>query len=384
MVVVLDRRRRPPLAALGAIVGVTALFAVTACDALRPRSGLEQLATMELSTEVMPWYLMHGLLISGRAMTIRDATSGATLNAVDYLTTEHDLKDRHGQVIQSLTLDAGLPRFADTYGQSVCQGHPNQFLAMLTWVDVPVSQPLRLQAGGDFTLADVLENAKRNIRPSQILAVPPKTKYEDHELGWSISVFAEMLGTDAQWTNRWGEQVSVEELVGIAIERPTGWGSCGGTHEMFGLARALRARQAQHRELSGVWKKLDDYVEAAKARARAAQHADGSFDYGWGRAEPQHPTGNLPPSRKVHITGHMLEWLVLASSPEEMADSHLRKAYDFLGSCRFREIALAPGRRGEHIVSYGGLSHAVRGMRRYRERLAEQTAHRPGATESAQ
>jgi len=153
---------------------------------------------------------------------------------------------------------------------------------------------------------------------------------------------------------------------------------------MFGLARALRARRAERHELSGVWKQLDDYVETAKARARAAQHADGSFDYEWGQPDRHGTETRLPPNRMVHITGHMLEWLVLASSPEQMNAPYLRKAYDFLDRCRFSEVSLVPGRRGRHIVSYGPLSHAVRAMRRYRERLAKQTAHRPITRESVQ
>ena len=364
------RTRRPLLAALAALAVVAGLSGAASCDALRRKSSLEELATTQLSTETAPWYIIHGILVGGPELTLRDSGSGAVVDAVDYLTTERQIKDRTGRLISSPYREDELPRFPRTDGQFVGQGHPNQFLATLTGVGIPLSHPVVLQGGGSFTLADALESAKLNLRASQILVVPPEAEFEDHELGWSIGLIADTLGTDAKWQNKWGEDVSLEGLVEIAVQRPLGWGSCGGTHELSGLARALRAHRAKHQDLSGVWQRVARYLDDGKARARASQHEDGSFDYEWAQPQPREAQTELVLNRKVHITGHMLEWLALASSPEEIGAPYLQKAYAFLESARFREVALEPGRRGTSIVGYGSVTHAVRGMNLYRQKLA--------------
>jgi hypothetical protein len=73
----------------------------------------------------------------------------------------------------------------------------------------------------------------------------------------------------------------------------------------------------------------------------------------------------------------MLEWLVLAATPGDIDARYLRDADAFLDTCRFKEVALAPGRRGPDIVSYGALTHAVRAMTLYHQKLAARTTPAP-------
>jgi hypothetical protein len=360
----------------------TAVFAsVSACE-LPPRgSDLRELAAIPLTTQIPPWYVAHGVIVGGPALMLRDATSGAEVNAVDHLTRERHIKDRTGKLISSPYREDGLPRFPRTDGQFVGEGHPNQFLAMLTGSGVPLSQPVVLIDGATFTLSDILEHAKLHVRPSQIATVPPATAFENHELGWTIGLLADTVGTDANWKNTWDEDVSVEQLVAIAVQRPIGWGSCGGTHELFGLARALRARRAVHDDLSGVWEQLARYLDEAMARARAAQHPDGSFDYEWAQPREGKSPAELGLRAKTHITGHMLEWLVMAATPGDTEASYIGNADAFLDTCHFKDVALEPGRRDTDIVSYGALTHAVHAMMLYHQKLAPLAAppsKRPG------
>jgi hypothetical protein len=358
-----------------------AILARLACDAMRPTYGLEELGAVQLGTDATPWYLTHALLVGGHELTIRDPATGTTVNVVDYLTTERELEDPNGRLVRSPYREDGLPRFPRTDGLYIGEGHPNQFLAILTWAGASLSQPVKLRGNDNLTLADVLESGKMHLRPSQMLAVPPTDKYGDQELGWSISAIAGSLGSDAEWKNKWDEDVSLAALIEIALQRPLGWGSCGGTHELFGLAFALYVRQAEGKDLGGVWTRLDAYIDTAKARARASQHGDGSFDYDWARPDKGDELKTLSPKRQVHITGHMLEWLVVASSTEEITEPFLRKAYRFLSGCKFAKVAITPASRGANIVGYGSLTHAINGMQCYRERMAEQTARCPVAHE---
>jgi len=340
------------------------------CDLLRPRFGLEELAGTQLTTESAPWYVLHDILANGAGVSLSDAKTGALVDAVDYLTTQRQLTDRTGRLIESIYEEDGLPHFPRTDGQFIVQGHPGQFLAVLIGAGVPLSHPILLDDGRRHTLADAVENVKLELRPQRILVDPPEKEFADHELGWSIALIANAVGTEAVWKNEWGEDVSIEDLIEIAIQRPAGWGSCAGTHELFGLARAMRVHRSTHSEFRGVWARLEEYLEDAKALARASQHADGSFDYNWARPEPGQRQSGLSPSKKVHTTGHMLEWLVLASTAQEIDAPHLSNAYRFLESRRFAEVSLVPGRRGTDLVSYGSLTHAVSGMTLYREALA--------------
>jgi hypothetical protein len=125
-----------------------------------------------------------------------------------------------------------------------------------------------------------------------------------------------------------------------------------------------------------VWERLARYLDDAKARARASQHSDGSFDYEWHAPQPSEPATNIGLNRQVHITGHMLEWLALAASREEIDAPHFRKSYEFLEGCRFADVALVTGQRPRDAVSYGPLTHAVHAMRLYREKLATNQAYR--------
>lgn len=367
MVTLTRRRFQKAISALViASLGITS----PSCDLLRPRFSLEELAQTQLTTESPPWYVLHGILANGIETSLRDANTGASVNAVDHVTTQRTIVDRNGRLIDNLYDGHGLPHFPRTDGQFIAQGHPDQFLALLTGAGVPLSHPILLRDGSRHTIADAVENAKLDLRPKQILVDPPESAFEDHELGWSIALIANATGTDASWKNQWGEDVSLEDLIAIAVERPVGWGSCAGTHELFGLARAMQVHRSTHSEIRGVWARLDRYLQDAKERARASQHADGSFDYNWLRPEPESRQFDLSASRKVHVTGHMLEWLVVTSSAQEIYAPLLRDAYRFLEQCRFAEVTVAPGRSGKGLVSYGSLTHAVSGMRLYRKQLS--------------
>ena len=359
------------------VLGVAVSLAA-ACDTFRPAHTLEDLARRPLTTEVRPWYVFHGLLAYGQTVRLEDSAS-KSVPAVDFVTSQRFGVDDDGKPLGLIFVEDGLPQFTRTPREYFSQGHANQFLSILVGMGVPLSQRVDLGNGETFTLADMLEKAKRDIRPALLALPDAQADFRERELGWSIPLFANTLGTDASWTNKYGEDVSVASLVEIALKRPVGWGSCAGTHELYGLADALKTYRSTHDELTGVWARLAQYLSDAKLRARVAQEPDGWFDFEWSHPQAeQKQNGESSDNRKVYVTGHMLDWLVLVSTPEELEEPLVRNSYLFLERSRFKSVRFERGGVPTGVVGYGALAHAVHAMRLYDEALrARGTAAQP-------
>lgn len=329
------------------------------------KSSLEELAARApLTAQDFPWFILHGMLMFGKDLELVDSQTGRRVSALQTLLTQRTLTLPSGQGITTLREVDGYPQFIRTDGRTVVEGHPNQFLFKLTELGVPLSQTIDLGGGKTAPLGKVLEKAKLDTSPARIDPGKPLRSRWNNELGWTIGAFANTLPSGARWRNRYGEEVTLDGLIEVALQRLLGAGSCKGTHELYGLARALRSGAAHA-------PKLERYLKNAKEKAQAGQHADGSFGFFWHDPAKEEPRAPLKKNDKVWVTGHMLEWLVLASSHKELQEPWLRKAYTFLKEARFKSATMAPKGGGDEEVRYGVLAHAVHGMKLYEQALRD-------------
>jgi hypothetical protein len=120
---------------------------------------------------------------------------------------------------------------------------------------------------------------------------------------------------------------------------------------------ALQEHRRQGGSVEGSWQEADRVVRQAVRDARAFQNADGSFSTNY-FSRP----GTTPDlAQALSTTGHVLEFLVLASSDEELNEPYLQRAVLHLCDLFRKTEAIS--------LECGALYHALHGLVLYRERV---------------
>ena len=102
--------------------------------------------------------------------------------------------------------------------------------------------------------------------------------------------------------------------------------------------------------------KADEKIKKAIADAREFQQPDGGFSTNYFQRSSSSPDIGL----RINTTGHVLEFICLAATDEELRQPWVTRAVDYLCEL-FEETADIP-------VECGGLYHAVHGLMLYRMR----------------
>ncbi len=225
------------------------------------------------------------------------------------------------------------------------QGHQAQYLAILAQCRVALNSPIQVEGSG-FTVADLVEEEK--------LACLSGT-----ELTFALIGLAHYLPTDAEWTARDGQIWTLERLVSEEIEQPIRGAPCGGTHRLFGLSYACQRRLRATGTLDGHYARADHFVRDYQRFALTKlQNPDGSFSTEWFKY-PADREDDV--DRKVQTTGHILEWLVGSLEQDQLYQSRVVSAVEFLSAALLRE----PSREWK----LGPLGHALHALTIYQERV---------------
>jgi hypothetical protein len=137
------------------------------------------------------------------------------------------------------------------------------------------------------------------------------------ELEWSALALLYYLPPARTWTNRWGEEFSFDRVARELLAREMRDGSCHGTHKFYVFAMLL-GLDIDYDLLSPVT------LEAVRRRVfeacdylSASQLADGGWSPMWTHTSGGvHPVDDAPLSERLHVTGHVLEWL--AQLPDDV------------------------------------------------------------------
>jgi hypothetical protein len=225
------------------------------------------------------------------------------------------------------------------------QGHQAQYLAILAQCRVALNSPIQVEGTG-FTVADLVEEEK--------LACLSGT-----ELTFALIGLTHYLPTDAEWTARDGQIWTLERLVSEEIEQPIRGAPCGGTHRLFGLSYACQRRLRATGTLDGHYARADHFVRDYQRFALTKlQNPDGSFSTEWFKY-PADREDDV--DRKVQTTGHILEWLVGSLEQDQLYQSRVVSAVEFLSAALLRE----PSREWK----LGPLGHALHALTIYQERV---------------
>ncbi len=303
------------------------------------------------------WQTVHGILAFGPAFPL--AHDGEVSPALDYLLGG-------GRIVGwELRPGAVGPLAVVDEGSVTGQGHPDQWLGYLSQCGVadegpglvgglPLDTPIR--AGGrDYTLADLLAQAQRDIRPGQ-------------ECSWTLMALATYAALDATWEAGDGRRWTTEDVVRMEAESEIIGAACGGSHRLYGLAAAVAAYHDQHPDppppesgwaLAEVV--LADHIELA----RQFQQPDGSFSAHYF----ERPGRSPDVATTLGATGHVFEILPLVLNDESLAAPWVTRAAERLVTLLERTTDLD--------LECGGLYHAAHGLALYRRRVCGESATTP-------
>jgi hypothetical protein len=301
------------------------------------------------------WQLLHGVLAFGEKFEIM--ADGKKVVAVDWV---FDGKPMKGWTLSPT--DKGIR--AEIEAGKLGQGHDDQWLAILSQWNVPVTRPIKV-AGQDYTVYDMVKRTMHDC-------------YEGKESSWTIIALSKHLKPiDQKWIATDGEEWSVERLVSMEAGSPYDveaghelilMGACGGTHRLIGLSIALNNYRAAHPnvELSGGWLAAQKQIDWAVEQAQRNQNRKtGAFSI----AFFFRPANSANLDEHLAATGHILEFLSFALPKEQLDDEWIQNAVVYL--CNLLE-------RTKHLdLECGALYHAAHGLVLYREKVF---GSRPGGT----
>ena len=287
-----------------------------------------------------PWVVMHGVVAFEKDLEVLEVATGKKMNAIEYLTRHAKFE---GQLIYQDV--KGVPTLM-TRGRGdksfLVQDHVDQFLFAYADAGIGLDHEILSRSGRKFTVADKLKHAKKGFK-------------DDQELGWTIVAASTYLPFDEKWKADSGKKYRTEDIMALAIQRDPRRETEGGPHNLYGVAYALDAYLKQGGKLEGTWKEARDYLDKYVALTKEYQQTDGAFSGSvfFRASRPR------TPRQLVSSTGHALEWLSVALSPEQLREAWVLKAVERLVT----DMEKFP----TEVFSDGGLYHAAHALRRFRE-----------------
>ena len=226
-------------------------------------NAISKLPHVQLDSSFPVRDIVHMILAGGPSQTLYSLSRGVHQRAVDFLCREAE-----SAIVED---NLGRPVFAMDQ-----ETRPHECLGMLAVAGVHFARTgILTAAGNDGTLMDIAETAMKT--------------FDQHnaETSWSIMAFAVHPGVTAEWHNENGELQSVEKILKASCALPYGKGSCFGTHNLEGIAFAIRRfcleQDIEPSQLSGTWLEAFDYIRGALQLMRKNQRDDGSLQRSWFR-----------------------------------------------------------------------------------------------------
>jgi hypothetical protein len=300
----------------------------------RIEAAIEQCRKRELLTTNGFWTVFHGILGMGPSLTLTNPDTGFKVNAVDYISDGGEIRG-----LKFLPTQWGLD--VQTGPPFVGQGHQDQYVAEMGQWNMAIDRKFMVNSKA-YKFADFVNHSK--MRAKTTAKNPPQ------ELSWAIIVIAQYVGVDAAWTNEDGEKLTLADCVHYEIHQPIEGAACGGTHRLFGLRWVHNLHLQKGGKTEGIWKELDEQQTKYQQLARKWQNPDGSFSTDFFVSQQQVPDMQ----RRMNTSGHILEWLALSLSDEQLKEPWVEDAANAV-AVMFLDIQGQP-------MEGGTLYHAAHGL----------------------
>ena len=230
-------------------------------------------------------------------------------------------------------------------GSFVSQGHQDQFVAEMVEWNVDPNRVFMVNGKKHHFIEFINESqARASVKDNQ-------------ELDWAVPIIGQYTRTDAEWTNRAGDVLRLEDLLRKELDQPLDAAACGGTHRLFGMTWVYHQHLSEGGKTDGVWKEIADKIAQYKEKAAAdAKRRRLVLD----ELLPR------PGQRAGHSAAHQHyrpHFGVVVSGVNG------RGAATAVGARRGqRPVADDPGQRGDALEG-GSVYHAVHGLLLYRARV---------------
>lgn len=307
--------------------------------AKRIDAALDNVARRDLLTTHAFWTIFHGILGMGPDITLLDPKTEKRAKALDLICEGAEIRG-----LEFIPTPDGVD-VRTLVGSGVGQGHQDQFIAEMAQWGMPLEREFKV-GGKRYTFADFVRHSKMRASTTK-----------NQELSWAVLIVAEYFGPDHKWTNTFGETLTVEDMVRYETHQPIDSAACGGTHRLFGITWALHRHLEKGGKLEGGWKEAADKIAEYKERARKFRNGDGSFASTY-LAGPGH---SRDLQTRIGTTGHVLEWLALAMTKEELTRPWMEEAASALSTMVLENQ--------NNPIDGGALYHACHGLHIYRTRV---------------
>lgn len=249
-----------------------------------------------------PWQILHGILALRQDFEIK--VDGQKTSALKWLSEGNEWKG--DSIVRKTPYGGEFHRFTKPYH---FEGHPNQFLAILTMSELNTDYEFLTSGGEAVTVDQMLNNAKMTVNDRE-------------EITWTLWTLSRYLPVDSQWINKDGEAWSMERLVQVQTYADVNAAACGGTHGLFALSLARNSYIYSGRKPRGIWLEADQKIKRYIAEARSLQNADGTFSTSYFSG----PGKSDEFGKRIATSGHVLEFLMVAADDKELQKPWLRKA----------------------------------------------------------
>jgi hypothetical protein len=164
------------------------------------------------------------------------------------------------------------------------------------------------------------------------------------------------------WKDNTGQAWDISRLMNEEMAQPINGAACGGIHRLMGLSYALTMRKANHEPIDGQWKRAENFIANYHQQALALQTSDGGFSTEFFEGM----STSVDPVRQIYSTGHVLEWLAVSMSQEQLASPAITRMVD-----RLLALLAAEFKPNEelHGTDVGPKGHALRALRLYELRM---------------
>ncbi|MBI1312849.1 hypothetical protein GC176_16290 [bacterium] len=284
-----------------------------------------------------PWQIMHGILALRSNFIIKIGNEKRP--AVEWLTSGTTFT---GLPVVERTQWGG--RFHPFTVPYAFEGHPNQFLAILTMSEYPETFAFRTADGHEVTIEDMVRNAQMTVNDRE-------------EITWTLWALSRYLPPDAEWVSAEGEAWGMERLVQIQTYANVTDAACGGTHGLFALSLARNSYMATDKPLRGIWVEADQKIKRYVQMARSLQNHDGSLSAQHFRG----PGFSTEFGERIATSGHVLEFLMVGADQKDLESQWLRNAV--------RAVARDLIDNRKAAADCGPLYHALHALVLYRQRL---------------
>jgi len=304
------------------------------------------------------WQILHGVLVYQEDFLVYD--QGRPVSAIAHLLAGQSMRGWNLEPVPNgLSEQPGL-RVTMEEGSKAGQGHADQWLAVLAQAGLPPTQTIIVE-DIEYTIADLVRQVQWDL-PRNL----------EREYSWTLIGLTTYLATDAKWTASDNQTWSIERLIQSETEQDLYDSACGGTHRLIGLAMAVNRHLDQNGKMTGAWKTADNQIQQAIQRAKATQNSDGSFSTTFLASR----RSSVDLAENLGSTGHVLEFLVLAMSNEQLDQPWVKRAVGRL--TKIFELTRSVD------LECGKLYHAAHGLALYRDRLYGPRRYQNNASRSQQ